>query len=174
MQKIATAAAVLFALTLPVHAQDLTFTTEDADHMTSCTEPLLERMRDGDGAEASGEVSPMALEQCIGVASGVCMEAPGGSSNAGMDTCMAREIDWWDSQLNVHYTSLIDQIDEESATALQEAQRAWIAARDAGCDFEYTYWREGTIRSIYYSSCMLNETARRAIDLQSYVLWLEL
>lgn len=170
MQKLAVAALAVLVLAAPANAQDTTFTTQDAELMTACVEPVLERMRQNSDSEGA----TTALVDCIGVASGACMEAPGGASNAAMDSCLMREIDWWDSQLNVHYTSLIDQIDEESAAALQQAQRSWIAWRDDSCEFEYTYWRDGTIRSIYYQSCMLNETAHRAITLQDYTGWLEL
>lgn len=173
MKKLFAVSLAALALAVPAHAQETIFTTEDADLMTGCVEPVLERMRDTFDPDQS-TATTTALADCIGIASGACMEEPGGSSNAGMDECLMREIDWWDSQLNVNYTSLIDQIDEQSATALQEAQRSWIAWRDDSCEFEYTYWREGTIRSIYYQSCMLNETAKRAIKMQDYVGWLDL
>lgn len=107
---------------------------------------------------------------CVGVASSTCMESePDGATTVGMVACTARETAWWDSQLNAHYSSLEVSLTAELATKLREAQRAWIAYRDAGCGFEYDLWSEGTIRSVVHAGCVLDETARRAQRLASYV-----
>lgn len=168
-------AATLGLLTLsPALSQETTFTTTDSELMVACTSAALERMRTdaSDAQPAAGTgTDPMRLADCIGAASGPCMETDQGMSTVGMSECLAQETDWWDSQLNVDYAALREELDEESAEALQAAQRAWIDWRDTKCEFEYTYWREGTIGSTYYGSCMLDLTAERAIDFKTYVEW---
>ena len=154
MFRIATLLLVLSAL--PALAEDTpTFTTEDARLMILCL----------DGSTA-GE----GTTDCVGVASSACMESePEGATTVGMVACTARETAWWDSQLNAHYSSLETSLSADLATALREAQRAWIAYRDAGCGFEYDLWSEGTIRSVVHAGCLLDETARRAQRLAGYV-----
>lgn len=152
------AALMLVLSAAPALAEDVpTFTTEDARLMVSC----LDGSTVGEGENAT---------DCVGVASRACMETePDGATTVGMVACTARETAWWDSQLNAHYSSLEASLSADLATALREAQRAWIAYRDAGCGFEYDLWSEGTIRSVVHAGCLLDETARRAQRLAGYV-----
>lgn len=157
-------AASLSALLIvfPAGAQETTFTPEDAKLMTECIEGLAA----SNNAESDfADVQPQT--QCIGAASNICMQTD--YSTLGMTECMGRETDWWDSQLNVHYASLEESLEPSLFTSLQQAQRAWIAFRDASCGFEYELWSEGTIRSIVGASCMLELTAQRADALSGYV-----
>ena len=49
--------------------------------------------------------------------------------------------------------------------ALRDAQRAWIAFRDAECAMEYAAWGTGSIRSIAGADCMMSLTAERTVRL---------
>ena len=157
MRPFAIAAALFLSATLPAAAQDeTTFTTEDAALMTTCIESL------SDQADAS---DPQIRKQteCVGVASNQCMETEeGGYSTMGMVACMARETDWWDSQLNASYTSLRETLEPGLFETLQQAQRSWIDYRDQTCGFEYDLWGDGSMRNIAHAGCMQDETARRA------------
>lgn len=146
-------------LVAPATAQETpTFTPEDAELMTACIEGL-----------SGTPEEPASHTDCIGAASNPCMEnQEGGSTTIGMTECMGRETAWWDSQLNVHYASLKESLGPDLFASLRDAQRAWIAYRDASCGFEYDLWSEGTIRSIVFASCMLDQTARRATALEGY------
>lgn len=171
------ALVALLGLAAPATAQEPQFTPEDEKLMVACIEAAAAHGADT-GGELDQPVAPGTIDQprrtsdCIGAASGPCMEEPGGYSTVGMSQCLARETDWWDGELNARYARLRDGLDEESALALKDAQRAWIAWRDSKCEFEYIYWREGTIRSTYYGACMLDVTAARAIDLIDYSDWI--
>lgn len=151
---------LLLLLASPAAAEEApSYTPEDASLMTAC----IERLSDGD----SGDTRPQT--ECIGAASNACMEnEEGGFTTVGMAACTARETAWWDSQLNAHYTSLEATLDADLFSALRDAQRAWIAYRDASCGFEYDLWSDGTIRSIVFAGCMLDLTARRAQTLARY------
>lgn len=109
-----------------------------------------------DGADAS----------CVSVASSVCMEQPGGYSTQGMSACTSAETDVWDSYLNREYKARMATITADQKTALRDAQRAWIAFRDADCGLQYQMFIDGSIRSNIFTGCMLDMTARRALALR--------
>ncbi|WP_157970156.1 lysozyme inhibitor LprI family protein [Pelagibacterium sediminicola] len=145
--------ALLAALCFPAGAQ--TQSGPDNQIMTACIEAAQSAM--------IGETGR--LEDCIGALSGPCMESPEGSTTVGTNECLGAETQWWDAFLNARYDALRKGMDGESALALRNAQRAWIAFRDAECELHYTYWREGTIRSTIYAICMQEMTASRAVAL---------
>ncbi|MGO4907120.1 lysozyme inhibitor LprI family protein [Pseudorhodobacter sp. W20_MBD10_FR17] len=103
---------------------------------------------------------------CIGAASGVCMEQSGGYSNQGMSACTSAETELWDGYLNREYKGRMATITADQKTALRTAQRAWIAFRDAECGLQYQMFIDGTMRSNIYTGCMLDMTARRALTLR--------
>ena len=119
--------------------------------------------------------------QCIGVMSDACMEQQdGGQSTQGMAGCMYGEAEAWDRLLNQEYQLTmawardLDRDEAElfpeyavRAKTLRDAQRAWIPFRDAECAFDYSIWGSGSLRQIYGSSCILQMTADRAIELHS-------
>lgn len=172
------AASIAFVAS-PAWAQEPQFTPEDAAFMDHCVglarigvqAPGLPAKTDSPAAPPRGADTPQRLQDCIGAASGPCMESPDGGTTMGMVDCLARETAWWDQLLNANYGTLRSDMEGEAFTALRDAQRAWIAFRDAECAFRYTFWREGTIRSLFYGSCRLDLTARRAIDLEDVANW---
>ncbi len=130
-----------------------------------------------DCLEASAE-NP---RSCIGKASSYCSEnSIGGETTVGMVGCLDKELAFWDDLLNVTYKSLIDKsqvIDREAkeygwtatpqVPALRKAQRAWIAFRDASCEYEYATWGGGTGGNPAYLSCMMTLTAEQALQLKT-------
>lgn len=138
------------------------FTSDDEIQMQQCIETVHDIQSSGDD---------VSLRECIGAASRVCMELPGGSSTVGMAECTMRENAWWDSYLNFLYQDLKANLSTEQFSKLRDAQRAWISFRDTDCDFNYEYWKEGTIRSTFFTSCVLDKTATRAIALAGYLDW---
>lgn len=90
----------------------------------------------------------------------------------GMSMCAAASTQAWDVVLNDEWRDLMaatKAYDEGGqADALLAAQRAWIAWRDAECDWEAARWGGGTMRSIAYASCHEGATISRTIDLRTY------
>ncbi len=127
-------------------------------------------LADGGGPEAG----------CIGAAAELCMErTEGGFSTAGMSECTGAETGVWDRLLNETYRSLRADLDGADARdkpsggqgidrsdALRDAQRAWIAYRDAECRLRWAQFQDGTIRSTIAAGCHLDFTARRAFELR--------
>lgn len=104
--------------------------------------------------------------QCLGVAAQACMQQPGGFSTLGMSACTEAETALWDGYLNAEYKARMAQVTQDQKTALRDAQRAWIAFRDADCRLQYQMFIEGTLRSNVYTGCMLSHTATRALALR--------
>ena len=116
---------------------------------------------------------------CIGKIADKCQAGPDGSTTTGIDECLGREETAWDMLLNENYrfattvakdqdSSYTEQgIETGAAASLVKAQRAWVAFRDAECDRRFEMHKDGTIRTNIASSCLLDLTAARALDLQS-------
>jgi uncharacterized protein YecT (DUF1311 family) len=116
-----------------------------------------------------GDVRP----DCLGAASNACQGQPGGATTIGITECIGEETDAWDGILNAQYSKVRTHFAEiggdSLTTSLRDAQRAWIAFRDAECALQYDRWGGGSIRSIAYADCKMTMTASRAIELRDMV-----
>lgn len=110
---------------------------------------------------------------CLGRTSEACMSREAdGETTAGAVKCMSAETEVWDAKLNEEYKetrSFFAGLDASDAgqrvPALLQAQRAWIAFRDAECAMEYSAWGGGSIRSIAGADCLMSKTAERTARL---------
>jgi uncharacterized protein YecT (DUF1311 family) len=101
-------------------------------------------------------------EQCIGLVSNRCVKQPGGDANLNRADCYRVEQDIWDALLNEKYQELRGDLDEDQKAKARDMQRAWIASRDATCEF-YHHKIQGSMAVPMTASCLLTETARRAL-----------
>lgn len=118
---------------------------------------------------------------CYSNSANACMEAtPGGWSTVGMGACLNKEYEYWDARLNAAYVKVRDmrrKADKElgdigssapkQADALLAMQRAWIAYRDATCDYERSHWGGGTGGGPATLSCLLYLTAEQTHYLEA-------
>lgn len=114
---------------------------------------------------APGETAPA----CLGAGAKPCTETPEARTTMGTAMCIMAERAVWDDLLNTEYKALRAEFlarGEGLNDKLLEAQRAWIAYRDAECDLDYAIWERGTIRQIVGANCDLQMTAARAIELR--------
>lgn len=136
--------------------------------------------------------TPEATEACLAGATGYArLDCAGGSASTcinatsdayttvGMSMCLRRELDYWDARLNAAYTTVMqaaEGIDAEmkelgsaappQAPALLAMERAWIAYRDAACDYEVTTWGGGTGGGPASVECAMRLTAAQALALE--------
>lgn len=89
------------------------------------------------------------------------------SSTTSMVECIGMEHDAQDAKLNTAYKTLMDSLSPDRRKQLRGAQRAWIAYRDANCEF-YFDPDGGTIARLQANQCMLNMTAQRAAELERF------
>lgn len=118
-------------------------------------------------------------EECIGSGAGACMQAtPGGDSTVGMVGCLDAELSYWDGLLNEAYAAAVDAAEAEDAdpwdenqpsrrAALRDMQRAWIAFRDATCNYEVLEMYGGTGANLLWVDCLMRMTGEQALYLQS-------
>lgn len=124
----------------------------------------------GEGPEA--DRSP----DCRGIIYEACPNNAGSTTD--MVLCTASETRFWDGQLNANYRALMsvyragDEVEGEDspyklAQLLQDAQRAWIAYRDASCKgFERNRFRGGSLGRLTAAACIEDMTAKRAQELE--------
>ncbi|MDF0487557.1 lysozyme inhibitor LprI family protein [Sphingomonas sp. H39-1-10] len=88
------------------------------------------------------------------------------TSTAAIAECFTRQTAQADARLNAAYKAARARIPARQAAALQAAQRAWIAYRDANC---HAYaLGEGTISRIEAAQCAFDTTSRRADELAAF------
>ncbi len=139
----------------------------------------------GDGAAlstclAAASVAKRGAETCIGAIQGPCLSRPDGGTTVGMADCTARETAAWDVRLNAAYRAAlasdrgkVDAVRDgdrrlKGADILRDAQRAWIAFRDRKCDAARLPMEGGTGATLLAGDCVLAETARQAIWLETF------
>ena len=117
---------------------------------------------------------------CIGEAADRCVDTPDGQTTVGMGFCYGAERDWWDARLNAAYGALMEMetgVEAElkemgsaapsPAAALREMERAWIAWRDAACEYEVSQWGGGTGGGPAWSQCTMEMTGEQALALEA-------
>ena len=82
-----------------------------------------------------------------------------------MVQCVDRETQIWDELLNADYQRLLGSLEGNAAESVRQAERAWIAARDADCKVPYDIYEGGTIARLDGASCLLDHTATRVLQL---------
>ena len=81
-------------------------------------------------------------------------------------TCISSEYERQDKRLNQSYQLLRGQLSSGRRDQLLAAQRAWITYKEANCSF-YADPEGGTIARINANACVLNETIKRANELEN-------
>ena len=104
-------------------------------------------------------------DTCIGVVADPCLETDEGMTTLGMTACASREADIWDELLNQNYSRAREGLSEEASTGLRDVQRLWIEYRDAKCAFPRLQFEGGTIAGPMSAYCVMDMTARRALEL---------
>lgn len=124
----------------------------------------------GDVGELEACVAEEAdARDCVGLISAPCMAVPGGETTEGMMSCAARETAAWDVLLERDFRTLSARSDEIARTKLREAQRAWVAWRDADCDYAADQYRGGSLGRVTAAICMMERTAGRSLHLNAYL-----
>ncbi|MCP3748849.1 lysozyme inhibitor LprI family protein [Pseudomonas sp. SBB6] len=99
-------------------------------------------------------------------ASSLC---PGANTEVQMLECMQQSLKKSDRQLNELYQALVARFKAEGSApgqptqdlALKKAQRAWIAFRDASCEFETYESVGGSGFATIHTHCLLKQTQAR-------------
>lgn len=86
-----------------------------------------------------------------------------------MNDCAARLAETADQDLNDVYQTVRDKYkDTPQGDRLVDAQLAWIAFRDANCQFASSRFEGGSIAPLIYSNCVERMTKQRTAELKAY------
>lgn len=96
-----------------------------------------------------------------------CMDASEGVTAAMMD-CIGAEIDRQDARLNQAYVMVMRPLPRAKKDRLRGLQRTWIRQRDAKCSRVAADDGGGSLAGVTYAGCILDETIRRTIYLETY------
>ena len=97
---------------------------------------------------------------------GAVLAACPGQTQLEMNTCAAADYQRADAALNAAWGPAKSFADGAGTGGqLLDAQRKWIAFRDAACLAEADLYRGGSIRPLVWHSCLTRLTQRRTEDL---------
>ena len=100
-----------------------------------------------------------------------CLKGPTGQTQMGMQQCAAGETARHDARLNRNYKAILDQLDSaDDKDAIRNAQRAWIAFRDADCG-SYVSMTWGSMSHLEGAQCLTDRTRERADQLEDFLKW---
>lgn len=115
------------------------------------------------------------------LATGPAVAAPCDAANSTVEInqCLDRELARADARLNDAYrgamarvaatTGIDEKVRREWREALQDAQRRWIAFRDADCKGPVAYaWYGGTGAAAAVLACLIEKTETRTGELKRY------
>jgi uncharacterized protein YecT (DUF1311 family) len=93
------------------------------------------------------------------------------TSQADLNDCYGNSYKASDAQLNTLYKQIEGRLKDDVATTklLVAAQRAWLAFRDAECDFSTSPASGGTIRPMLDAICLERLTSKRIDDFKTYL-----
>lgn len=84
-----------------------------------------------------------------------------------VETCLGREIERSDAELNRYYAAAVKRLTDTGQTAalarLRASERAWIRYRNAECDAVWEYWSKGSIRGTFSADCRIRLTRDRTM-----------
>ncbi|WLG99453.1 lysozyme inhibitor LprI family protein [Pseudomonas beijingensis] len=88
-----------------------------------------------------------------------------------MNQCAAKENKAADNELNSLYKQITARLKDnpEAKKMLVKTQRAWIAFRDAECDFSASGVKGGSVYPLIYSNCITAQTKARVEAFKTYL-----
>ncbi|MCX7357322.1 MAG: lysozyme inhibitor LprI family protein [Alphaproteobacteria bacterium] len=120
------------------------------------------RILDACIAQASGD--RVALQQCVGVMTRVCIEAEGGSNSMTDVLCRSSESLAWNAIIEAA-TERITAADPADGALLAAANNAWTDWREAECSYRAYEFGGGSGEQYDRVTCDLELTSSRAIGL---------
>jgi len=150
----ALAAAALMCGAAPGFAQSPA-SARDVAAIRGCAEKYADNVDEGE-------------RRCVfALVSDPCAKRREMQPDASRAECFRAEQAIWDELLNDNFRKLRDDLDDDQKAKLRDMQRAWIASRDATCQFYYDKI-QGSMATTMIAACFARETARRALLLRFF------
>jgi uncharacterized protein YecT (DUF1311 family) len=93
-----------------------------------------------------------------------CSNAP---TQTDMNLCVGKRLKAADDKLNATYRALAAKVSKEGGEQLKKTQRAWLAWRDAQCEFDTMSTRGGSIHSMVQALCIEDLTGAQTKHLDA-------
>ena len=93
-------------------------------------------------------------------------DAANGVTSAMMD-CNSAEIELQDARLNQAYKMVMSRLPESDKGRVKASEKVWISNRDRDCTKSMGDEAGGSLGQIIYSGCILDETIKRTVWLES-------
>ena len=93
-------------------------------------------------------------------------DCDGRGSQTDLNLCAGENFKQADAKLNAVYAKLLKKISAAGQSKLREAQKSWIAYRDAQCAFETLGTIDGSIHSMVVAQCLTDVTEQQTKRLQ--------
>ncbi|EPK3898271.1 lysozyme inhibitor LprI family protein [Enterobacter ludwigii] len=100
-------------------------------------------------------------------ANALAEECANATSQLEMNTCTAQQCQAADKKLNQTYQAAIKRAEAPQRELLKKAQQAWIALRDADCNFIGSGTEGGSVQPMIISQCLNEKTVEREAFLAS-------
>ncbi|HBL5002184.1 lysozyme inhibitor LprI family protein [Enterobacter cloacae] len=100
-------------------------------------------------------------------ASALADECDKATTQLELNTCSAQQYQAADKKLNQTYQSAIKRAAAPQRDLLKKAQQAWIALRDADCNFIGSGTEGGSVQPMIISQCLTEKTVEREAFLAS-------
>ena len=99
--------------------------------------------------------------------SALANECDNATTQLELNTCSAQQYQAADKKLNQTYQSAIKRAAAPQRDLLKKAQQAWIALRDADCNFIGSGTEGGSVQPMIISQCLTEKTVEREAFLAS-------
>jgi uncharacterized protein YecT (DUF1311 family) len=129
-------------------------------HMTPSSKPVT----------ACLEQNVASPRGCIGVGEKECLKQLEDTATTwGEVLCADSEREIWGQRLAASVAQMRAAMDPNRRPFWATAEKKWIAARDAQCDFEASIYFGGSLARLVRADCLLRETGARAIDISELI-----
>jgi uncharacterized protein YecT (DUF1311 family) len=124
------------------------------------------------GVEVMRRIAVLALFGLLAaIPPAVAAECNDQSNQMELDICADQDFRAADKALNETYGEIVKRLSDDSDghKRLSAAQKAWIAFRDAECDFQAGNSIDGSIYPMLISMCRTGLTQKRTTELKAYL-----
>lgn len=107
------------------------------------------------------------LVACAGQSGAKALNCDEAYTTVEINRCALQEFKQSERDLQRYYEKVItlNQNDETFIESITQSQSHWLMYRKGHCDSVYTYWRDGTIRSLQSITCKTQLTQERTLQL---------
>jgi uncharacterized protein YecT (DUF1311 family) len=112
-----------------------------------------------------------ALTAIAPIAVALAQDCANATSQMAMSGCADQAYRKTDAELNAVYNQITDRLkrDKESMKLLINAQKAWLAFRDAECTFSTSASAQGSVYPMLVAQCRDGLTSKRIDELKTYL-----